>query len=190
VQVNAFLVWFVWIITTSKSLGYWQFYLNSPKGYSQKIINAQTALNKQCTSLAYQVFSILASTFPCCSHGNLMVSGFGSSNGQIALNILHWCRNRQGVPLFCQSLASKSHLIHFKSFMATVYYMCACNYKIWQQEMQSVTFIFLLYITSTALVTQKIMQRNTMYYQRFVNWIKGSVIIHFSTEHNWTSIYR
>ena len=41
--------------------------------------------------------------------------------------------------------------------------------------MQSVTFIFLLYITATALVTLKIMQRNTMYYQRFVNWIKGSV---------------
>ena len=28
------------------------------------------------------------------------------------------------------------------------------------------------------------MQRKTMFYQRFVNWIKGSVIIDFSTEHN------
>ena len=122
------------------------------------------------SSLQYTSF-----TFPCCSHGNLMILGFGSSNGQIALNILHWGRNRQVVPLLCQSLASKSHLVHFKSSMTTVYYMCACNYKIWQNEIQSVTFIFLLYITATALVTQKIMQRNTMYYQRFVNWIKGSV---------------
>jgi len=48
--------------------------------------------------------------------------------------------------------------------------------------------IFLLNITATALVTQNIMQRKTMFYQRFVNWIKGSVIIDFSTEHNWTSI--
>ena len=28
------------------------------------------------------------------------------------------------------------------------------------------------------------MQRKTMFYQRFVNWIKGSVIVDFSTEHN------
>jgi len=32
------------------------------------------------------------------------------------------------------------------------------------------------------------MRRKTMFYQRFFNWIKGSVIIDFSTEHNLTSI--
>ena len=46
-QVNSFLIWFVWIMTTTKSLGYSNFIramenLNSPKGYSPKIINAQT----------------------------------------------------------------------------------------------------------------------------------------------------
>jgi len=34
------------------------------------------------------------------------------------------------------------------------------------------------------------MQRKTMFYQRFVNLIKGLVIIDFSTEHNLTSVYR
>jgi len=34
------------------------------------------------------------------------------------------------------------------------------------------------------------MQRKTMFYERFFNWIKGSVIIDFSSEHNLTSIYR
>ena len=29
------------------------------------------------------------------------------------------------------------------------------------------------------------MQRKTVFYQRFVNWIKVSVIIDFSTEHNF-----
>jgi len=33
------------------------------------------------------------------------------------------------------------------------------------------------------------MQRKKMFYQRFFNWIKWSVIIDFSTEHNLTSIY-
>jgi len=45
-QVNAFLIWFVWIIIKIKNIkkfgllkfysGYWKFYLNSPKGYSRK----------------------------------------------------------------------------------------------------------------------------------------------------------
>jgi len=34
------------------------------------------------------------------------------------------------------------------------------------------------------------MQRKTMFYQRFVNWIKRWVIIHFFTEHNLTRFYR
>jgi len=48
-------------------------------------------------------------------------------------------------------------------------------------------------VGKNALVTQYIMQRKTMFYQRFVNfltWIKGLVNIDFSTEHNLTSIYR
>ena len=34
------------------------------------------------------------------------------------------------------------------------------------------------------------MQRKPCFTNDFVNWIKGSVIKDFSTEHNWTSIYR
>ena len=76
------------------------------------------------------------------------------------------------------------YVIVLRNIKKTSYFL------LWKQTLRfSAIGIFLLYITATALVTQLIMQRKVMFYQRFVNWIKGSVIIDFSTEHDLTSIY-
>jgi len=37
--------------------GYVKFYLNSPKGYNRKIINAQTAINKHIVGPQFQTFT-------------------------------------------------------------------------------------------------------------------------------------
>ena len=85
-------------------------------------ISSFKPLNKQCTSLAYQVFSILASTSPCCSHGNDMRSGFGSRNGKVALHIIHWCRNRRRVSRgsTCVRVLHQKAISAILGFMATV----------------------------------------------------------------------
>ena len=53
--MNAFVKLFVLIMTTTKKLGLFKFnsgykklYLNSPKGYRRKIINAQTDYDVTC----------------------------------------------------------------------------------------------------------------------------------------------
>jgi len=83
----------------------------------------------------------------------------------------------------------KYHEFHFFKISLQIYNSCK-KYKktlhiftflLWKQTNRfSAIGIFLLYITATALVTQLIMQRKMMFYQRFFNWIKGSVIIDFS----------
>jgi len=90
--------------------------------------NSIEPLNKQCYSLAYQVFSILAFACPCCpccSHRNHEGSGCGSRNWQFAIHNLqesNFCRNRRGVPLVSE-FGYKSHLGHFNCLMAIVYYL-------------------------------------------------------------------
>ena len=58
------------------------------------------------------------------------------------------------------------------------------TFLLWKQTIRfSAIRIFLLYITATALVTHLDYAKKNDFYQRFVNWIKGSVITDFSTEH-------
>jgi len=62
---------------------------------------------------------------------------------------------------------------------------------LWKQTIRfSAIGIFLLYITATALVTQKIMQRKLMFYQLFCQLNLWSEIRDVSTEHNLTIFYR
>jgi len=96
--------------------------------------------------------------------------------------------------LYWKIISYKYFIISLQIYIIVVRNKKTTYFHVFALKKKTIRFsaigIFLLYITATALVTQKIMQRKTMFYQRFFNWIKGSVIIDFSTEHNLTSIYR
>ena len=66
---------------------------------------------------------------------------------------------------FFQNISSNIYIIVIRNKTTTSFHFFALKTDIRFPAIG----IFLLYVTATALVTQQIMQRKTMFYQRFVN---------------------